>query len=548
MRTTIKQFLAVVVVVAAQGCSSCIKTSCSSDSECDAETTCQDGLCKTRPTTSSSSSSSSSSGVVSSSSAAGGTSSRGSSGAGSSGVSGGSSRSSSGIVSSSTPGSSSASVTSSSRQPICPTDCRVPGVDAGNISGYTCAGGATTLAACTPTCAAGWEKCGQGGCYVNLGNDPNNCGACGQGLGSDGGANVCGDGGPACLFNTTQVAVCGSTNPYCKEDEGCVGCTRDSQCGPSQVCCGNTCVGQDTACGCNLDNAAIPGQTCTANTGGECIVLSTGRPVATKEEIHVAACGCDFMTVSPVALTICNAVSGFLGLCAPPATGNVGLCAAQNAPARDGGFPAENCGARGNTCDPLKGGLSCIQDGGGVGKCSCDNAVDSPSCTIPVTDALGRRHVVADVCVPSTNNCGCSANGNLACGKTDAGPDCCPMGCFDLRGDNNNCGACGVQCTGGTANDGCHPIRPDAGLDIYACGCNAAGQCGTTANDCIGDFCVCRLFIDGDGGVLAGCPVGSFCCDVVARPGGGNDIGCCDLACGSSANNRCRRFAGGPSQ
>ncbi len=402
---------------------------------------------------------------------------------------------------------------------------------------WACSSGGMALSACTPSCAMGYGNCNGGGCFTNLRNDPLNCGACGSGLGTDGGANVCDDAGPACLHNGSMVSRCGTTQPYCKADEGCVRCTSDTQCGANEVCCGNSCVPMGgAACGCDVDNPLL-GDTCglTDGGGGQCIVVSTGRPAVTAADYHVADCGCDFMSVLPVAVNICNAVSGFLGLCGPPTpAGNVGICIAQNDAPRNGLVAAEDCGARGNTCDPLKGGLTCVLQDGGVGKCACDGNADFESCRLAVLDDGGLGHAAASRCNDVLKVCECSdINGNRVPACNGATPDCCGgAGCFNLRGDEQNCGACGLTCVQGTTNEGCHRTPSDAGLDIYSCGClNNSNECvgKQTGTFCTGSQCVCLNYAKGT--ELLACPVGQYCCAQ-----GGGDLGCCDKPCGTSGN------------
>ncbi|GEM_PF-3544709 len=532
MRQSLVALLGLLAVVSLHaGCSGCFRTSCSTNEDCGDGYICDGDVCRAGDTsTSSGSTSSSSSGNVTSQAGSSGSSAINSSSRVSS--SGSSSRASS-VGSSSGVVTSSSAAMSSSRPPLrCPGDCAG---DAG-MGTWACSSGGMALTACTPSCAPGYGNCNGGGCFTDLNADPTNCGGCGLGLGTDGGANTCNNGAPACLHNTL-VSVCAGAQPFCKPNEGCVRCGEDSQCAANEVCCGNNCVPMDgAACGCDVDNPLL-GRACSAaDGGGQCIVVSSGRPAVTAADYHGADCGCDFMSVLPVAVNICNAVSGFLGLCGPPTvTGNVGICIAQNDAPRNGLVAAEDCGARGNTCDPLKGGLTCVVQDGGVGRCACDGVADFASCAVPARDDGGFAHVVASQCNSGLRVCQCTTTGGVpiaAC--NDATPDCCEnSGCFNLRGDEQNCGACGATC-GDATSPACLRMFPDAGWDIFTCTCDVQTDCNSkpNVNTCLGGtVCACGTYIHPVLGQTA-CPVGTYCCSAT-------DVGCCDKPCGT-ANNVCR--------
>ena len=230
----------------------------------------------------------------------------------------------------------------------------------------------------------------------------------------------------------------------------------------------------------------------------------------------------------------------------------------QNVPSRndDAGVAGSNCGAVGKTCNPFLGGLTCGNNGG-VGQCTCDNAAGNADlCGKPMTDPAGRSHKVASYCSSQTSLCVCVGGPNAVCDPNGSTPDCCDgSGCKDLHVDSANCGGCGTACKAGVTNAGCHDSVVDAGVSIRWCGCTAATDCrdsttGTVnnskwpSNTCAGGECVCSSFTDSNGGNLSACPVGSFCCHLTPRPGGGMDEGCCDKACGT-AGNLCNAFIGG---
>jgi len=464
-----------------------------------------------------------------------------------------------------------------------PGNCGACGEAIDTLRGNHCVAGASTCSdggTCDPdggsTCVAEYDGgphasqcCGGGtvncaGECVNLLTDSNHCGSCVNLVSGHVGADRCENGAPVC---GPGGSLCQAEQPLCSPGPniGCYECLTDLDCAAGDgVCCGGTCTPKDQACGCPATPGALfTPSACSASgvTGGACIGTSGAPLLSTDaaEDFHAGACGCVANGQLPVTdHAICEAEGLFHDLCAV-ASGVVGACIAQGVPARDGTVGAQNCGVVGRTCDPSLGGLNCSADAG-VGVCSCNS--DSPigaqdGCKTPVF-ANGRTHVVADYCRANDPKlCDCENQANIGpCSAIGATPDCCPTGCVDLATNVANCGLCGSACAGGQQ---CTSLAYDGGPPIAACGCTAPGECraaaGTVANsrwptnDCIAETCVCSLFRTPDGsGTLSACPVGKYCCDGVARPTTGTDTGCCDMACGTSDDNRCLRYPGGPRQ
>ena len=144
------------------------------------------------------------------------------------------------------------------------------------------------------------------------------------------------------------------------------------------------------------------------------------------------------------------------------------------------------CNDAGRCCDTLDGDVAC----------------GSECCESP-TQACCDGHTCTDLL--SNDNCGgcgivCSGGRtcqNLVCtcpaGTTDCGGEC-----VDTQSDDNNCGACGNVCSGGKSCQGGVCTCPNAGTD---CGgvcidefsdrnnCGACGNVCPASQDCIGGQC-----------------------------------------------------------
>ena len=262
-------------------------------------------------------------------------------------------------------------------------------------------------------CAAG-SVCANGTCQVSCPGLQINCGGvCVDPLTSRsncGATGACGAGG-----NGTPGAVCGGGNV-------CAGGSCQVSCPGSQVNCGGVCVDPLTSrsnCGatgaCGAGGNGTPGTACAVGnvcSGGTCQVSCPGGQIN---------CG---------------------GICVDPTTSAANCGATGACGAGGNGSPGAVCGA-GKVCTA------------GVCQASCQAPLIacSGSCVDPRFDPGHCNGCAPCPAVPNaTNFCA-----NSACGIASCAPDFLNCngtvadGCEVNRlTDNNNCGGCGVVCSGGT--------------------------------------------------------------------------------------------------
>jgi hypothetical protein len=172
-------------------------------------------------------------------------------------------------------------------------------------------------------------------------------------------------------------------------------------------------------------------------------------------------------------------------------------------------------------CTVVTGGPVCVDTGGGVWACQCNQ--DS--------DCKGTYQFSGAYCDSGgTNECLCT--GSEMCAET-VQDMCCFSGgvnsCVDLRTDADHCGICRIACEAGeTCTDG-------------ACSCSGT-ICpdNSGAPDCqLGSVCGCNYY-GGDP-----CPPGQYCCD---QTGADQPNGCCMSDCSTtiSGGNSCSSDCGAP--
>ncbi len=364
-------------------------------------------------------------------------------------------------------------------------DCNFCGdtCDIANAS-ETCGMGLCALVACD----AGFDDCDMmagTGCEVDLGSDPNNCGACN---------NVCPTGGNGTA--TCTNGMCGLDCPAGTGDcngnpaDGCEVNTQTSvtHCGACDHACSNT-NASNVAC---TAGACVP--TCMAGFGNCATPMAPAMDDGCETNTgtaadHCGACGraCSGTNVASRSCVggVCDSACdiGFAN-CTQPAAGNDDGCEL-NVQTND-----TNCGSCGNDCS---GGLDCDRGPLAQKVCGCSNNNECGN--------NGACNTGTGVCTCSNVACAtgelcaggaCSCNGGSSCG---AGNLCCqsPAGCVDPATDPLNCGACGRECPFGFACAGA-VCRCDADADCNAGSagtCGGNGQCTCGANACaVGDRCL----------------------------------------------------------
>jgi hypothetical protein len=308
-----------------------------------------------------------------------------------------------------------------------------------------------------PTCcfpATGPE----GGVCVDLWNDPNNCGSCG---------NEC---------STCTQGVCGCSPPLTSCGNGCANLSNDPQnCGScSTVCSGPT----ENSTGICSNGTCVPGAFACDSGYTQC--------GSTCEDLNsdIQNCGgCGYACpTTPHSISICVD-----GNCEIRCYGDLGdtnyqPCGYPNPTCPDLLSDSENCGGCNNSCD----GTECC-----LGTCCASGqACCNYTCTSITTDPN------------NCGGCGIACTGGQSCDlgvcHCVEGEEFCNGVCTPVSSDNNNCGGCGNTCTGGQLCDGgvclcvgdeefCNGICTPVSSDKHNCG--SCGHVCTGANTCVNGVC-----------------------------------------------------------
>jgi hypothetical protein len=402
---------------------------------------------------------------------------------------------------------------------------------------------------CALNCNSGFGDCDsnvQNGCETDTSGSLTHCGACGQACSPANGAG-------ACVAGVCEIGNC--TAPFADCDSNVMnGCETNT--GSSLTHCGMCNMGcsfPNAAASCNMgvcamgacnagfgdcDNMAATGcESPTANDPANCGMCGNACPTAPNA---VAACsngvcalacnngfencdgsaanGCETNIASSV--TSCGACNRACagtnvasrscnnGVC--DSTCNLGFanCTQPAAPAMDNGCElnvaasdtncggcANNCGQQGNPANGFECDDTQFLTQAACG-CSANtecNAGAMGSCNGGLCSCNGVACKQGEACVSNGGVSTCSCGGGAGCGANET---CCdaPAGCFNLRADAQNCGACGRACTAGfvcfdTGAFTAPECRCDDAADCNAgtggtFSCNANGRCVCNGATC----------------------------------------------------------------
>lgn len=247
-------------------------------------------------------------------------------------------------------------------------------------------------------------------------------------------ASTC-NGSGTCVTPTTTTACAGGV--VCASTTAC----KATTCSTDTDCVSNLCLG--TACTPRKAN----GQVCA--TDRECLSNSCADGVCCNTDCTGS---CEFCNVSTALAGTCSLVSsaprtghaacGGTGTCAGTCNGSSAACV----------FPGTSVSCRVG---------SCATDGSLVQAATCDGAGTCP----PGAAASCAPFVCGGGACPQscTGNAQCASNAacvGSTCTVCAAGRAVCNNACADLNNDQNNCGACGHGCLGGTCSGGfCQAIQ-----------------------------------------------------------------------------------------
>ena len=336
-------------------------------------------------------------------------------------------------------------------------------------AGYVCNGYGCDLPSCAPGASGGACAFGSGaystsaegtccnGACVDLGQDPENCGACGT----------------ACSSGICSSSIFTGGTCFQVYDGGGAGCGFGG-CFGGTVCVGDQCV----AASCDQ---GMPGGVCAASTGGfgvccEGFFNNTCADLSSDAQ-NCGSCGWTCPTGQTCVGGACTGTPSGCGLghhaefCDVDA-GTADVCCASGCV--DTQTDSQNCGYCGNAC---YGGLACV--GGTCTALTCTASTETAPCAVDG----GAGNCCSSSCVDletdphNCGDCGHGCAGSTTCAHGGCGVDtcdashagapchladglglCCAAGCVDTDSDPQNCGGCGLPCAPGQtcSGGGCH--------------------------------------------------------------------------------------------
>ncbi len=344
---------------------------------------------------------------------------------------------------------------------------------------------------CVPSCSSGYDDCDgdpQNGCETDLGSSLDDCGACGDECAPPNATGACVDG--------VCEATCEDGFADCngQVDDGCeADLSAPETCGD----CNHVCSANGGVPVCNDDKTC--GITC--NQGSADCINGVLDGCETNTNVSIVHCGmCGRMCPSAVGVPACNDGVCGVSTCTDPnreCDGNDATVCETNVT-----NDPDHCGGCGMACFYPNGTGICVNRGCVLD--SCDTGFADCNAALGCETPLGTL----DNCRTCGETCR-NDHGTTSCETTGCVPDC-QIGWGDCDGNKNNgcetqldtlvnCGACGRTCstahgTPSCATGSCQVTRCDAGWDN--CDNSPTNGCERSLNtltDCGGCNVACNL-------------------------------------------------------